>query len=526
MGSDPAKAAVSSQHRRGGTARRGLQLALAATDAVSLRIASPGEREDAARRRLLDRLHALHGLPEKIAQLMTLGEVSKPDTAALHRTPALPPLGVMRVREILRKQLGERACARIAQLAAIGLPASLGQVHRGALDDGTPVAVKVQYPAIRHSLETDLAAVGWLTQPFGRLRRDFSLDAYRAELREMLLAEVDYAVEAEALRRYAVRMDRWTKVETPRPIPGLCSPRVLTMSWVEGGPVETCRNWSQTDREQLSRSLLRFFLAGILHWGEIYADAHPGNFRFRRDAEGATLGIVDFGCVRTIDATAHAAICTLFQAATQDQLNEITGQDLLGLYEAIGFDRGALAPMKHVLCGITQLLLEPLTVPGPFDLAQWELGPRAAEALGPHRIAFRTAGPPALLAFIRAYYGLSRLLAALNAPLSWREVYAAIVPASTATPFPAGARIAPAEESSTRLRIRVVEAGHVKADVTMRGHCAARLGELIPDRVARRAIEQGIDVDRIARRASASQFCEQELFETHDGGKWVRVWLE
>ncbi len=421
---------------------------------------------------------------------------------------------------------GGAAHARFSHLGAVGLPASLGQVHRGALDDGTPVAVKVQYPDIRRSLETDLAALGWLAKPFGSLRRDFSLNDYRAELRQMLLAETDYTREAESLRRYAARMDGWPQVETPRPVPGLCSPRILTMSWVEGGPVEACRDWPLSEREQLSRNLLRFFLAGILQWGEIYADAHPGNFRFRRDAGGAMLGIIDFGCVRRIDAPTQAALCALFQAAAEDRMDEFSSDALLGLYEAAGFNGEILAPMAHVLGGITRLLLEPLTVPGPYELDRWNLGARAAEVLGPHRMSFRTAGPPALLAFIRAYYGLSCLLNVLNAPVNWREVYATVVPASMPASLVSRPGSAPDAGPSTRLRIRVTESGRVKVDVTMRGHCAARLGELIPDHVARRAIEQGLDVDGIAQRASESQFSKQALFETRDGEKWVQVWIE
>ncbi len=106
MGSEPASAAVSSGDSRGGTAWRGLQLALAATDAVSLRVASSRGREEAARGRLLGRLHEMHGLPEKIAQLMTLGDLSKPGTAALDQESARPPLGVARVHELLREELG------------------------------------------------------------------------------------------------------------------------------------------------------------------------------------------------------------------------------------------------------------------------------------------------------------------------------------------------------------------------------------------------------------------------------------
>ncbi len=90
MGSEPASAAVSSGDRRGGTAWRVLQLALAATDAVSLRVASSRGREEAARGRLLGRLHEMHGLPEKIAQLMTLGDLSKPRMPALDQESARP----------------------------------------------------------------------------------------------------------------------------------------------------------------------------------------------------------------------------------------------------------------------------------------------------------------------------------------------------------------------------------------------------------------------------------------------------
>lgn len=473
----------------------------------------------------MERLRRMHGLPEKVAQLMSMGRLS--DCAAENGDPLpdLPELSPNEVRAILDEELGPES-KRVAMLSPMGIPASIGQVHRAMLDNGTCVAIKIQYPGVRESIESDLASLGWLASPFGRLNKDYTIDEYRAELRDMLLAETDYSLEASALSRYAARLGQWPQVESPKPIDGLCTHHVLTMTWIEGASVQHCGTWPLCARQEAAHTLVQFFLHAIVEWREMYADAHPGNFRFRQTSERSIVGILDFGCLRPVAHEVAAAVVRLMDAVAGDRLDEYSAESLLAEYIQLGFNRTMLKPMAGSLKDVTRLLLEPLATDGPFDPQTWHLGARVAKSLGPHRMAFRSAGPAALLGFIRAYYGLISHLEALAAPVCWRSVYldARREGLAAACGFSA-APVHAEEESVTRLRILVEEHGMRKADVTMPGSAAGRLDELVPDEIAAAAEARGIDIRAIARRATESQFAPQDLFVARDGEKTVRVWL-
>lgn len=80
--------------------------------------------------------------------------------------------------------------------------------------------------------------------------------------------------------------------------------------------------------------------------------------------------------------------------------------------------------------------------------------------------------------------------------------------------------------AATHLRVRVMEAGRPKVDLTMPARAAAHLADLVPADLGEKVRELGIDVAAIAATAAADGFPPGELFRLQDGGKDVRVWLE
>lgn len=506
--------------------RRHLILSGLVRDAVSLKRASTSQMETAAQQRLLDRLGRLHGLPQKIGQLIAMGEMHAEPNSPRATLTETPVLDLEEVKGILAAEL---PVARFAWIDAVAIPASLGQVHRAKLDDGRDVAVKVQFPGIGSSIETDLRCLGWLASPLGNLRRDFSMAAYRLELGTMLREELDYRREASTLSVYAGRLAAYPQLTCPTPIDALCSDRVITMSWVDGQSVEECRGWGVQAREEAGRELLKFFLLGLLEWGEIFADAHPGNFRFRIEKGRAFVGVVDFGCIRTTNAGMTAAFHTIMGASADGAIRRMSPDELFVLYGTAGFDRNLLDTMKAKLPAITELLFEPFGPGQPFRAGEWRLRERAAEILGEDRWNFRTAGPPTLLGFIRAYHGLLKHLEILAPTLDWRRVFeevrsrAAVVAAAVS----ASSVTSPMEQVvSTVLRIRVQRHGRIQAELTFKGHLAGELPDLVPPELLPEIERRGIDVGALAQEAARTGFAPAELFRHEYDGKILRVWLE
>lgn len=256
----------------------------------------------------------LRGTALKLAQSMSMDTGMLPDefmdvmAQAQYR---VPPMNRALVRKRIRDALGrypEQLFDRFESEAFAA--ASIGQVHRATLDDGTPVAVKVQYPNVRDTIDSDLSLARTL---FKRIVRVPNLDAYFGEIRTHLLEETDYEQEAEHIAFFA---DQYAhdQIVTPRPIPERTTQTVLTMTFLEGCHLNP---FLETEPDQATRDHFGQLLWDFLHeqvasnHRTLHADAHPGNFLFREDG---TLGVVDFGCVKTFPQTFRDDMLRLFRA--------------------------------------------------------------------------------------------------------------------------------------------------------------------------------------------------------------------
>jgi len=173
--------------------------------------------------------------------------------------------------------------------------AYLGQVHRAVTFNGEKVAVKIQYPAIRSAIESDLKLLRSAALP-GRLTGHVP-SAVLDEIARGLLEETDYLHEAGNLEFFRKGLAGLEFVTVPRVHRELTSDRVLTMSFVEG---ETLSDWlkrkpPQTLRDLTGARLCECYETQIQHLRMIHADQHPGNFLFQPDGR---FGLVDFGCVK------------------------------------------------------------------------------------------------------------------------------------------------------------------------------------------------------------------------------------
>lgn len=501
---------------------RPLGLGALARDAAWARLRGSAE----GRARVVRRLGSLHGLPQKIGQILALAELpSGADTYAplTEGAAAMPPDEAF---ALLQERLGRPLADCYLGVAPEGTAASLGQVHRALLRDGREVAVKIQYPNVREDLEFDLRAIDWLSLPLGGFGRGFDLEAYRSELGGMMREELDYRHEAALLREFGDRARALDWLTVPEVIEELSTDRVLTMTWVEGESFRAVAGWSVAERETIARHLVRLFLRGALDWRLLHADPNPGNYRFARRNGRVTLGLLDYGCVKRLQPTDASTLTALLQGVRHDSLPD--GDRLLSYYVALGFDAKLTEPMAHLLPALTRLVFEPFGVRGPFDLSRWNLGPRAGELLGELRWNLRTAGPAGLLFFVRSYQGLLQYLKALGVAIDWAacldEVLAgAAAPAPAPVPVPATSH---APTLARHLRVRVCDNGSQRVELTFRAQLAADLPDLVPEDVGGQLAARAVDVHAIARTAAEHGFPPGELFELRDGAKHVRVWLE
>lgn len=505
--------------------RRSIQLGRLARDLSGLR------RKDGdvaqARQRVIQRLGTMHGLPQKIGQLLSLSELTQRDQPFTALTESQQVLPEGQARALVEHHLGRGISEVFDRFDAKGIGGSLGQVHRGVLKDGRAVAVKIQYPDIAETLALDLKALGWLTAPIGGLRKGFDKHAYQLEVGTMLTRELDYRHEADMIRTFAQFTTDWEGVVVPDVVDELSGDRILTMTWLEGERCPAVRQWSEEDRGQLARILLRLFLTSCFRWGYVHADPHPGNYRFLRREDRVVVGLLDFGCVKEVSRERAAALASLINVAGDPNIQN-RRQEILARYLALGFDPDLMEPMAHLLPSLTRMLFAPFHGRQPFAVASWPLGEQVARLLGGFRWNFRFAGPADLLFFLRTYQGLIRYLEALAVPIDWSEILGECVDAGTES-LPPQTVVTRSEEGivkSDRLRIRVSDGGETKVELTFAAVVAARLSDLVPDELRASLEERAIDVEQLAKDAVARDYEPGRLFELTEGSKTVRVWLE
>jgi predicted unusual protein kinase regulating ubiquinone biosynthesis (AarF/ABC1/UbiB family) len=192
--------------------------------------------------------------------------------------------------------------------------ASLGQVHRARLREGTPVVVKVQRPGIEDVLAVDLAAlrtvIGWLKR-FRPIVKRADLDALYSEFSRTLWDEIDYIKEADNARRFADMFAEQADVRVPRVHDGHSTRRVLTLEDVyfikvtDYAAIEA----AGVARAEVAARLFRTYMHQIFEVGFFHADPHPGNlFVEALDGGRWRLVFVDFGMVGRLTPEVRAGL--------------------------------------------------------------------------------------------------------------------------------------------------------------------------------------------------------------------------
>ncbi len=281
-------------------------------------------------------LEALGPTFVKLGQLLsTRPDIVPPAYAsALERMQEhVAPIAYERVREVVEDDLGVRLSKAFAEFDTKPLgSASLAQVHRAVLHDGTEVAVKVQKPDIRRQLMSDLEVLRGIANAADRLTnvgRHVLFAEWLTEFSKIMMAELDYIAEAENLERFGQHLAPFPELWVPQPIWDLTSRRVLTMELVVGTKVNQISGVRRTEEsmEPLAAALICGYLDQVFVHGEIHADPHPGNLRVTHDDR---LAIFDLGMIAHVPPRQRDRLLKLLFAAV-DGRGEQVAEEAIGL---------------------------------------------------------------------------------------------------------------------------------------------------------------------------------------------------
>ncbi len=298
--------------------------------------------------------------------------------------------------------------------------ASIGQVHRAKLQDGTAIVIKLRYPGVREAVDADLTQLRRLISASKLLPvDDQAMDRLMAEVRERFREETDYAAELAHLQ-YLRSAGQITGIVYPTPYPKLCTDGLLVMSEEPGATLDTAATWPADTRNALATTLCQWIAHGMFKAHAVHADPHAGNFAFRDDGR---VVIYDMGCVKNVPAPVVQQVRLLLAAAISS--------DWQGLHTAMIALGGVPAnrPLAEVLAlyqDFTKLIIHRLLATPTFDFADPSFIEEVRKAGRKHLLqSFKFQPVTDLIFVMRALGGLYWLLRSLKAVVPVQSVLAA-----------------------------------------------------------------------------------------------------
>jgi predicted unusual protein kinase regulating ubiquinone biosynthesis (AarF/ABC1/UbiB family) len=260
-----------------------------------------------AAERMVQTLGRMKGAAMKIAQLASFIDIEflPPEYRELYqrelaqlRTQA-PKMPWKKVKKVLDEEWAEPVEELFESFGhEAAAAASIGQVHRAVLPDGRQVAVKIQYPGVAEAIAADMQNAGMLMRMAKALAPGLDASAAAAELKERVMEELDYELEAQKQRSFARGYRGHPFIHVPDVVTRLSTGRVLVTEWVDGIGFEEVRALPQAERDRFGEIVFRFCFGSIFHLQHFNADAHPGNYILMPDGRVAFL---DFGMTKHLD---------------------------------------------------------------------------------------------------------------------------------------------------------------------------------------------------------------------------------
>ena len=262
-------------------------------------------------------LGGLKGPLMKVAQILsTIPDVLPPEYAEeLAQLQAnAPSMGWNFVRRRMAGELGAEWQGRFSSFGQeASAAASLGQVHRATLPDGTDVACKLQYPDMPSVVDADLRQLRLAMQVYKRIDSVIQGDDIYTEIAERLREELDYLREAAQMKLYEIMLATVPMVSVPKAIPELTTRRLLTMTWLDGTPMQKRIDEDPPleVRNDIARAMFNAWYVPFYQFGVIHGDPHLGNYQVRAD-NGVNL--LDFGAIRVFPPSFVAGVIDLYEA--------------------------------------------------------------------------------------------------------------------------------------------------------------------------------------------------------------------
>jgi aarF domain-containing kinase len=378
--------------------------------------------------RLVERLSQMRGAVMKVGQLMSMdgdgvlpAHFSQLLSALRNQAHTMP---ATQLAEVLEQAYGASWHTRFRRFSfAPVAAASIGQVHRAETHDGQVLALKIQYPGVRSSIDSDVANLALLLKTPGLVPHGVDLTEVLNKVREQLHAEADYEAEAKHATEYRLRLGDHPDFTVPQVHAEHSTPQILAMDFIEGQPLDALMKpgAGQAQKDHVARALCQLAVHEFFQMRLVQTDPNFANYLF--DANTGRIALLDFGATEVVSATRVEQLRELARALRNADRSRAT---------AAAMATGVISPADSSaqVRGIMDLLMligQPLQAEGVYDFGGSGLIAQAFQQ-GQAQILGEGYGspPPADLLFLqRKFAGTFMLCNRLGAKLDLREVFGA-----------------------------------------------------------------------------------------------------
>jgi aarF domain-containing kinase len=379
-------------------------------------------------KRLATRLSTLRGAVMKLGQLMSMdgqGVLPGPFADLLgglrDRAHVMPTAQLM---QVLRQEYGVHWAQRFRSFDEAPLAAaSIGQVHRAQSTDGRWLALKIQYPGVRQSIDSDIANLALLARTPGLVPAALNITPLLERARQQLLQETDYRAEARAATVYRLRLGADPVLMVPTVHDDYSTAHILASDFAAGDAVDrvASNGTSPYNRDRIAAALCRLAVREFFDMRLVQTDPNFGNYLF--DAASGRIALLDFGATEVVTPVRVAQLRELARALKAGDVPRLRAVAL-----AAGLLGAGDAPAQTQ--GVIDLMMmagEPLRHVGAYDFAASDLFARGFER---GQAQFFGAGyartpPPDLIFLQRKFVGTFMLCARLKARVDLADVFAA-----------------------------------------------------------------------------------------------------
>ncbi|HHF2857644.1 TPA: ABC1 kinase family protein [Vibrio diabolicus] len=373
--------------------------------------------------RLTDQLAHLRGAAMKLGQMLSMdaGDVLEPELAdILSRLRSnADPMPAKQLNGVMESSLGTSWKAEFLSFNFKPIAsASIGQVHQAYSDAGDNLAVKVQYPGIRKSIDSDVDNVGTLLKVVGLIPESVDYKGLLEEAKKQLHDEADYTREAQFAIRYHDALKEHPHFVVPKIHTESCSDSVLAMEFIDGVPIEHIENYDQSTRDFVMHSLLELLFRELFEFKMVQTDPNFANYLYIESTR--QIGLLDFGATREYSER----FSTGYRQAFASVMNN-DEQCLNDALEQIGFFSQTILPdQRQAILDLVKMACEPMLVDEPYDFKASGLAQKLREAgtiLSMEQEYWHT--PPADALFLHRKIGGMYLLAArIGAKVNIRQL--------------------------------------------------------------------------------------------------------